>query len=137
MLALALVALAAKAATVLPTAANLRGVHPGLPVGAVEYMKAHHPQGQLFNSYNWGGYLIWALPEYPVFADGRTDLYGDELLGEWLQIANAEPGWEGRLAQHQVHLVLLEPGWALSKLLPAIGWQLLYEDEHSVLFGQE
>lgn len=137
MLALALVALVAKAANVLPAAANQAALAASLPVGAVEYMKAQQPEGEMFNSYNWGGYLIWALPQYPVFADGRTDLYGDELLGEWLQIANAEPGWEAKLAERQVKLVLLEPGWALSKLLPAAGWQLLYADEHSVLFGHD
>ena len=29
----------------------------------------------MFNSYNWGGYLMFKLPDYPVFVDGRTDLY--------------------------------------------------------------
>ena len=28
--------------------------------------------GPMYNSYNWGGYLVWALPEEPVFVDGRT-----------------------------------------------------------------
>ncbi len=137
MVLLALVAVAAKATTVLPDAANRQALNAGLPLGAVEYMKAQRPQGEMFNSYNWGGYLIWALPEYRVYADGRTDLYGDELLGEWLQVANAEPGWESTLDLRQVDIVLLEPGWALSKLLPAAGWQLLYQDEHSVLFGHD
>ncbi len=135
MLALALAAVAAKASLVLPAEVNEAQFRASLPVGAVEYMRAHPPEGQIFNSYNWGGYLIWALPEYPVFADGRTDLYGDELLNEWLRIANAEPGWEQALARREVRLVLLEPGWALSKLLPAAGWQLLYEDENTRLFG--
>lgn len=136
MLVLALAAVAAKASTVLPEAVNTRQFQASLPVGAVEYMKAQQPEGQMFNSYNWGGYLIWALPEYPVFADGRTDLYGDEVLGEWLRIANAEPGWEQALAARDVRLVLLEPGWALSKLLPLAGWQTLYEDKDTLLFGQ-
>lgn len=136
LLVLALAALAAKASRALPAHLNERQFRASLPVAAVEYMKAQQPQGQMFNSYNWGGYLIWALPEYPVFADGRTDLYDDELLGEWLQIANAEPGWDNMLAQRGVRVVLLEPGWALSKVLPAAGWQLLYEDENTRLFGQ-
>ena len=28
-----------------------------------------------YNSYNWGGYLIWR--GLPVFVDGRADVYGD------------------------------------------------------------
>lgn len=51
--------------------------------GAVAHLRAHRPEGNLFNSYNWGGYLLWALPEYPVFVDGRADLYGDEILSQW------------------------------------------------------
>ncbi|MBX3046568.1 MAG: hypothetical protein KF698_06195 [Anaerolineales bacterium] len=136
MLVLALATVTAKASIVLPAQVNEQHFRASLPVGAVDYLKAQRPQGRIFNSYNWGGYLVWALPEYPVFADGRTDLYGDEVLGEWLRIANAEPGWEQALARHEVKLVLLEPSWPLSKLLPAAGWQLLYEDEITRLFGQ-
>jgi hypothetical protein len=44
---------------------------------------------RMFNSYNWGGYLLWELPEYPVFIDGRTDLYDDELVEEWLRVVRA------------------------------------------------
>lgn len=130
-----LVAVAAKASLVLPAEANWAAIEKNLPLGAVRFLDVHQPPGELFNSYNWGGFLIWELPEYPVFADGRTDLYGDELLGEWLSIANAEDGWQAKLQERGVRLVLLEPSWALSKLLPAAGWQLLYADELSVLYG--
>jgi hypothetical protein len=130
-----LLAVAAKASLVLPAEANWNAIERNLPLGAVRYLSEHQPSGLMFNSYNWGGFLIWELPEYPVFADGRTDLYGDELLGEWLSIANAEDGWQAKLQGRGVRLVLLEPSWALSKLLPAEGWQLLYADELSVLYG--
>ena len=36
--------------------------------------------GPLFNDFNWGGYLIWALPQLPVAIDGRTNLHGDERI---------------------------------------------------------
>jgi hypothetical protein len=68
--------------------------------------------------------------------DGRTDLYNDELLTEWLEIVGAEPGWQGKLDAWDIRLILLEPHWALSKVLSYEGWQLLYEDEVSVLYGK-
>jgi hypothetical protein len=40
-----------------------------LPMEAIEQIKSRQPPGNLFNSYNWGGYLIWELPEYPVFIE--------------------------------------------------------------------
>jgi len=106
------------------------------PVRAVEYLKAQRPPGNLLNAYNWGGYLIWALPEYPVFVDGRTDLYGDALLGEWMELVQAEGDWQTALDARGVRLVLLEPERALTKLLPLHGWKLLVDEDGYVLYGR-
>lgn len=46
----------------------------------------------MFNSYDFGGYLVWALyPVMPVYVDGRTGLYGDAFLNEYLNTALAGP----------------------------------------------
>src|ERR1039458_7411349 len=40
--------------------------------------------GPMLNDYSFGGYLIWAAPEYPVMMDGRTDVYEwSGFLGEF------------------------------------------------------
>ncbi len=106
------------------------------PVEAVAYLKAHRPPGRLFNSYNMGAYLLWALPEYPVFADGRTDLYGDEILSQWFQVVRADPGWQAVLDRWQVNLVLVEPDLPIARVLPCAGWQVLYRDDHAVLLAR-
>lgn len=41
------------------------------PSKAVQYLREDLPVGNVFSSYNWGGYLIWKLPEKKVFIDGR------------------------------------------------------------------
>ncbi len=41
------------------------------PKSAVAYLKRHPCRGNIFNSYDYGGYLIWKLPEKPVYIDGR------------------------------------------------------------------
>jgi hypothetical protein len=76
------------------------------------------------------------LREYPVYVDGRTDLYNDELLTEWLNIVQAKPGWQQKLNERNVNLVLLEPSWQLSSVLPYEGWALLYEDKDAVVYGR-
>lgn len=106
------------------------------PQGAVEWVRANHPAGRLFNSYNWGGYLIWWLRDYPVFLDGRTDLYNDEIIGQWVRVVAGDSGWQAILERWGVRLVLLEPDQPLVRLLPAAGWKLLYQDNHSVLYGR-
>lgn len=74
---------------VVPVSINQREFNKTLPVAATEYLKNHKPPGRLFNSYNWGGYLLYNLPDYPVFVDGRTDLYNDLIINEWLKVVQA------------------------------------------------
>jgi hypothetical protein len=109
------------------------------PAGAVEYLRAEQPSGRLFSTYAWGGYLVWALPDYPVFVDGRTDLFGDEIIGQWLTIISADPGggdkpgWEALIERWQIELVLIEPRHALDRELRGAGWVERYADETAVV----
>lgn len=103
------------------------------PVEAVRLLQTGKTSGNLFNSYGWGGYLIWNLPGTRVFADGRTDLFGDEILADWITIIQAQPGWEENLEQWKVDHVLIEPQQPLAKALVNAGWRQVYRDEVSVL----
>lgn len=48
------------------------GVKPGrFPEGAVQQLKAAGFAGNLYNSWKFGGYLQWRLPEARTFIDGR------------------------------------------------------------------
>ncbi len=135
---LGIVALAAgvKAASIYPVSVNEVEFANFLPVEAVEFIRESQPEGRLFNSYNWGAYLLWALPEYPVFVDGRTDLYNDEVIGQWFQAARAEPGWEAVLEEWGVNLVLIEPGLPLARALEEADWEELYRDDVAVVYGR-
>ncbi|MBU2610160.1 MAG: hypothetical protein KJ606_04340 [Chloroflexi bacterium] len=105
-----------------------------IPLRAVQWIKDNRPRGPIFNSYNWGGYLTWELREYPVFIDGRADLYGDEIIGQWLDVVNAtENGWE-ILERWGVRLILLEPSRPIVRELPSHGWKQVYQDETAVIF---
>ncbi len=106
-----------------------------LPVGAVAYLREHEPSGPIFNNYNWGGYLIWHLPQYPVFVDGRTDLYDDELLREYLAIYHAGDGWREGLDRYGINLALLESASSLSEKLNEDGeWERVYHDAIATVF---
>ena len=109
-----------------------------LPVAAVEYLNEEEPPGPMFNSYNWGGYLLFAAPDYPVFVDGRTDLYGDDLLLEYLDTAHGEPGWRDTLATYDINLVVVETGSGLElNLRDEPGWETLYTDDMATILGRE
>lgn len=89
------------------------------PVEAVAWIKTHQPQGRLFNEYKWGGYLIWHLREYPVFVDGRTDLYGDEILHQYIQMKQGQKNVHDLVNKWQIKLFLLEdePGIDITELV--------------------
>jgi hypothetical protein len=49
------------------------------PVKAANFLRQNPVPGPLYNTLDWGGFLMWYMPNYPVAIDGRNDLYGDEL----------------------------------------------------------
>lgn len=105
------------------------------PVGAAAYLKAHPAQGEMFNSYNFGGYLAWTLyPETPVYVDGRTDLYDDEFLAEYLDTYLAGAGWQDGFEKYNIGVVLVEPGAPIARaLLARPDWAVRYEDPVAVV----
>ncbi len=106
------------------------------PVAARQWIETNKPVGNMLNSYNWGGYFDWYLRDYPVFLDGRTDLFGDEIISQWLDVVNATGDWQAILDRWNVNFIVIEPGWRIAQLLPFHGWTILYQDRQSVIFGR-
>jgi len=107
------------------------------PVTAVTYLEesglADKPG---YNSYNWGGYLIWR--GIPVFVDGRADVYGDAFLFYYLQAFEIRQNWEEPLAEFDVSYVLMEKGSPLFALLEASGeWQEAYRDDLAQIYVRQ
>jgi hypothetical protein len=115
--------------------ANEAAQAESLPVAAVDYLRQTEPPGPIFNNYNWGGYIIWELPRYPVFVDGRTDLYGNDLLREYLATTFANSGWRETLDKYGINLVLVESAAPLAvELRREAGWEEHYRDEMAAVF---
>jgi hypothetical protein len=115
---------------------NLAAQEGYLPVEAVRFIRANNLPGPMFNSYNWGGYLIWHLyPDYPVFIDGRTDLYDDEFIQEYVKVTLARPGWREVLDRYEVNFILIESDSILAAFL-AEGdeWQSVHADTIANVF---
>jgi len=138
LLGLVVVAALVKISQPLSPAVNEEAQAKTLPVEAVTFLKQEQPAGPIFNSYNWGGYLIWELPEYPVFVDGRTDLYDDAFLREYLSLVFAQGNWEETLDKYGIKLVLIEPQSMMGQLLvERPGWEQVYLDEMATIFVRE
>jgi len=103
------------------------------PVAALEHIKQEGIEGHVLNTYHWGGYLIWR--GYPVFIDGRADVYGDRFLTEYVDVYTGRKGYRALVNDYGVDYALLEPDSPLATLLrQAINWEKVYEDEVAVVF---
>ena len=89
--------------------------------------------GNIFNAYDFGGYLIFKGT--PPFIDGRVDLYGDEFFGDYRQAVDGVGDALPRLLERRrIDWTLLppqSPAVALLDLLP--GWERIYRDGTAVV----
>lgn len=107
------------------------------PSAALAYLQREQPPGPIFNFDGWGGYLIARAPAYPVFIDGRSDLYGARWLDRYRAVMRLEPGWRGILDEHGIRLLLVRREQAVGNLLrDDPGWVVLVETETELLVGR-
>jgi hypothetical protein len=93
----------------------------------------------MFNIYEWGGYLIWNLwPEYKVFVDGRADVYGKDLVNDYLRVYHQQPGWRETLKRYGVEWLMLKPGKPPATALGDEGeYVSVYKDGTAELFARK
>lgn len=109
------------------------------PVDAVDFMLEQRIEGNIYNLYHWGGYLIWRLyPEHKVFIDGRADVYGDTFIDEYLQVYQLRENWQEPLHTYDVNVVILDADSSLSTVLDeSPHWERRYAHEKAVIFVRQ
>ncbi len=82
-----------------------------LPVRACEFLTQNHLDGKIINSLDAGDWLDWKGPQ-KTFIDGRLDVMGEELLGEYS--ASLDESGLGLLTQkYSPDIVFFNPLYAL------------------------
>lgn len=122
------------------------------PVRASEFIVANSIQGNMYNAYMWGGYLIWRLaPERKVFIDGRVLSADIFELAEVIENANAgereiagKPMWKSLLEAYGVKYLIIpyaEPNGEVRRLFFTLitdrDWVPVFFDPGSVIFVQD
>jgi hypothetical protein len=104
------------------------------PIQANEWLKANPQKGNMFNTFDWGGYLSLELfPKQLVFIDSQGDVYGEAFIREYEQVVNLEEGWQDILTKYNVNWALIPEGWDLAKALVNAGWKKVYHDDTAVI----
>jgi hypothetical protein len=105
------------------------------PVKAVTFLKEQEGGGPLYNHYDWGGYLMWNLPEMPVSMDGRANLHGDRRMEQGEITWEGQPGWEQDPDLAAARVVIARANAPLTSLLrQEQRFRVGYEDEVAVVF---
>jgi hypothetical protein len=121
------------------------------PERAVKFLKENKISGNMFNTYNWGGFLIWTLyPDYKVFIDTRALI--EDVYFQYLNIllANTQefdgiPLWKAYLTSYNINFIITysvdKYNGSLVPLIPALvndpQWNLIYMDDISLIFIKE
>jgi hypothetical protein len=104
------------------------------PVRAASFIAQSRLPGPLYNSYNWGEYLVFNLRDYPVSIDGRTDLFGGAMDTRAMATVNAydlahDPDFQ------RARVIVLERFLPLASYLANDPhFKLVYSDNLAVVF---
>ncbi|HEX9495451.1 MAG TPA: hypothetical protein VGA38_06810 [Candidatus Limnocylindria bacterium] len=104
------------------------------PVGAVAALKSG--SGTLLNEYDWGGFLIYRVPERKVFVDGRLFPFYPAVLLDYRDAVELRPNWKEVLTKYDVREVLLTPSKALAVTLREEGWRVRASGETFILLAK-
>ncbi|MCX7011252.1 MAG: tetratricopeptide repeat protein, partial [Candidatus Sumerlaeota bacterium] len=111
------------------------------PRKAVDFIERAGLKPNLFNGYNWGGYVAWRLfPAWKTFIDGRVDLYGPERVKEYYSWITGTGDWRGAFERFGIQTVLLDYQQARGKLGRQLWqspeWALVYWDDIGVVYAR-
>jgi hypothetical protein len=123
----------------LNTGFNTRGLDAAMssefPIKAVNFLRQNPQPGPLYNTFDWGGFLTWYMPDYPVAIDGRTDLYGDELDFLFFNSERGEDSYVNDPYLNEAGVVLLDKTKPLATILRGDQrFRKIYEDDLAVVF---
>ena len=107
-----------------------------LPVQASDWLMTNPQPGNMFNDFNWGGYLLFRFwPDQRVFVDSQSDFYGEEFIRQYEQIFNGEKDWNAKLSQYNVtRIIVPREAGLVQAASQSADWELAYEDNVAVIF---
>lgn len=91
--------------------------------------------GNIYNTYNSGGDLIWYLPERPVFIDNRFDPYPTDFMNTSMQVED-NGQYQPLFEQYKIECALVEIGSPIGKNLQADNWQIISQNQTYQVFSR-
>ena len=119
------------------------------PAGAADFLLLHRVTSRRFNTYEYGGYLIWRLwPQGRVFIDGRA--LSESVFHDYARIlynhdaSDGQPSGETLMDRYGIDTIVMntfEPSsGTVYVLAPSLAdpnqtrWKLVYQDAQALVF---
>jgi len=115
------------------------------PENAAAFIERENLPGQIFNSYNEGGYITWRLgPRYSDYIDGRGDPFGEELFVRNVVLLGTPPDspeWQREAERYNINTIIVPLAYygldqfpVLRQFCDGETWRPVYLDERSAVF---
>jgi hypothetical protein len=101
----------------------------GHPVSATDFFLTNYPTLRLFNTYDFGGYLIYRFygTDQKVYIDGRAEMFGDDRVRLYFNYIYGGQGWQEYFDEQGIQAVMIRDIDGLSNRLDeAPGWTLVF-----------
>jgi len=107
------------------------------PTAVVSYLTETPCSGNLFNEYNFGGYLIWKLPSHKVYIDGRGPSWehnGTKYMRDYEKVFKDPEFRQAEFERLNITCALLYNERELTSELEDSGWTAaISTDEYTLL----
>jgi Flp pilus assembly protein TadD len=119
-------------------------VESNTPRQAAAFLVESGVAPQIYNDLADGSYFIWSLGDrYPVFVDGRLEVYGEDLLGRFLAVPlqewQSDTDWNAFAIPGGIKTVVLNREYhrsLLTRLHRSAGWVLVHLDARNLVFAR-
>jgi hypothetical protein len=106
------------------------------PAQAIAVLKQRGPYaGPLYNTFGWGGYLMYHYPQLPVCIDGRTLVHGEARVVHSANMQHGEDDWQSDQELSAARLLILPRRDTITLLVRLDKrFEVEYEDDVAVVF---
>jgi hypothetical protein len=120
------------------------GLGPGIPVRAADFVRSEGLEGNCFNDYASGAWLVYRFhPRVRVAMDSRNDVYGEALYAEYQRALADPPALASLLRRIDATFLFLQ--WAApgasgaARTIAALddGWRPVMFDDQSVVYVKQ
>ncbi len=104
------------------------------------HMRARAAGGRVFTRFEWAEYLTWAAsPDFPVFMDGRIEIYPDPVWDQYAAVTCGRADWESILDGYGVDYLLLDGDYhartgLLERVARSSTWRPEFRSRDAVLY---